>query len=1793
MKDHSNEKLNNSKRLLSLLMAVLLVLTSFVPAAFNVRAGETSGVASMTDAQMYKSLELHSSDEESDAVIRLDGIMPADAKAYAVDVTDGKADKEENTLTEVGNIETASNGDADFYDNTDYSDVVLTGEEEGVSTVIAYDITILDGNDKFQPEEDSPIHVEIEDLRISESDSLQLWHIRDDGSREEVEDFTVTDGKIAFDAKGFSIYEIVEPESVPAEEFDIEDPKGVHMSVKGHYFKNSITTKNHIADTALGDILDAGVWHFSKVEDGKYKIYTVIGNEIKYLQMNSAEGLALVTDENAENIIFDVERTAKGQYVISRTFSGTAQYLNLYNNGSNGFAGWKNKSDVNAQIDIRSTELTLGWMPISSLDDIRTYAEKGIYIGSARGNNYSAKGCFATASWTYQNRKTYGTVYGIEKTQNQYTILPGTLKNEFGGLTDNYPAAPFYFEVIGDVTVQHGTDANDMRPALAIKIYTYDKDGNKQYVIAEGGNSTNQNQYLKLTPDAANATEFAIYQDQNHAQGFFIKVNDDTKNYYWNEYGGAGNGQGIFALYSKEDSALFQLWGYIPNTEENYYLDGETYGIFHYSEGDTEGTAFMAEEPSHSLIKMIIHKNEEAKTLYVDQDNEVDEWTFEFQGDDEYKIHTGSGYLKVDENGISFTDENKASLFVLSVDGKKRVQLRSGKYYLSYKAPEAGDEIGSFISTTSVGENSWLNLIKRTIMDDEEKFTYSADRISVSDLEDGKQYIIYTRLWNDEEKHYDMYAIDHDGTLFPVYASGGKIIWLGDATDSLFWSFTEYRDAVTNEPNNYYEFYNAYSEQYLAPQITDNQILSPETIGVMLPGRKSGEYYSDILAWDDARYEYASLKNSDDYSNIESCHQSMATPFYFATLEPLNILDNLHEVATIDNHDYGITMKMVDYGYFIDKEHAGGYGGANYADVTYGVFDGKYGDNKGLLSTNLGADGYPTVNSNGISLKKAYHNENREATEVNHLFLQSVYNSGGYFEYDSAQNFATLVNQEKFRQDGTFEIGNNFTVYREIGTHEKSKGAKAVALQHGQFFPYDTIKAGVFSTGNPENLTNWYEEPLDETDPRKHETLYLIQTDKTTKKRTDKDGAESEDVSTTKNVDGEEQETIIESEYQQKDANYYFGMEMEASFVQTPSGLDRFGHDMIFEFKGDDDFWLYVDGELVLDIGGIHKAQTGSVNFRTGEVKIGNTTKTLPEVFESNYRSRNPSATNEEVKEYLDQFFGYNEVTGEQEAIFKDYSTHDMKVFYMERGGNASNLYMHFNLSSITPGTVTLQKELNYDDGTKADINTEMIQYPFQIWYAEPVDDETWNNWPDENTKQEIELKDGTKRKAVWRQLKNDSENVMVRYQNSSAKVAFDQSYTPPGTSGFSYENIYYISPGKNIEIDFPTNIIKYRLVECAVDTDVYTVKINGEEAKEEAGSVHGKLRSYESDISDSETTPVVAFENIINKNAMRTLEITKRVVDKNNNEIINDNEIFKLRLYLSSTGAGDNQLEPASIVPYRLVDPNGYYCRWDVKTQKFVSTTWVYDRLNEPSTDLSELSDEERNSITFHTSMYGAIDKIPARYRICVPDLPVGTVFKVEERESEMPSGYGLIENTANQQYAEVTYHEDQSTRKAYSGYVHIQGKAEDEEGIERPVVSYEEVLSHGEDHVCNVGQIILGQNAMVDVVNKKGYSLRVNKKWSDLELTTSHGDIYTAVYVNGELLPDTVCRIKSPDISTYYFWPELKEGETTLDNYKVYEVIPEGNFEVDPKTGVVTGYSDLQKLDIGDKNENLEATL
>ena len=189
--------------------------------------------------------------------------------------------------------------------------------------------------------------------------------------------------------------------------------------------------------------------------------------------------------------------------------------------------------------------------------------------------------------------------------------------------------------------------------------------------------------------------------------------------------------------------------------------------------------------------------------------------------------------------------------------------------------------------------------------------------------------------------------------------------------------------------------------------------------------------------------------------------------------------------------------------------------------------------------------------------------------------------------------------------------------------------------------------------------------------------------------------------------------------------DYHLGVELEAKFIQTPSGLDAWGHDVIFEFTGDDDFWLYVDGELVLDLGGIHSAVGGKVNFKTGKVEINGTQiGTLKSVFENNFITRykashnNANPSEDEINEYLDEYFGKDK-NGEYENIFKDYTEHKMKIFYMDKNDVIENwtlrecynkdYYMEDQgFRTLNDGTTEQVFYFYYVNGTDNGENSEM-----------------------------------------------------------------------------------------------------------------------------------------------------------------------------------------------------------------------------------------------------------------------------------------------------------------------------------------------------------------------------------------------------------------------------------------------------------------------------------------------------
>lgn len=141
--------------------------------------------------------------------------------------------------------------------------------------------------------------------------------------------------------------------------------------------------------------------------------------------------------------------------------------------------------------------------------------------------------------------------------------------------------------------------------------------------------------------------------------------------------------------------------------------------------------------------------------------------------------------------------------------------------------------------------------------------------------------------------------------------------------------------------------------------------------------------------------------------------------------------------------------------------------------------------------------------------------------------------------------------------------------------------------------------------------------------------------------------------------------------------NHHFGMSMTTEFVQPNGGKTTKGEDMVFEFSGDDDVWVYIDGVLVGDLGGIHEKATLDINFATGEVKVGHVdgaNGTKKEIETTNIKAKFEAA-----KADTSNFSG---------NTFSDSTKHKLSFFYLERGAGASNMSLKFNLTTLPSSEV-------------------------------------------------------------------------------------------------------------------------------------------------------------------------------------------------------------------------------------------------------------------------------------------------------------------------------------------------------------------------------------------------------------------------------------------------------------------------------------------------------------------------
>ena len=151
--------------------------------------------------------------------------------------------------------------------------------------------------------------------------------------------------------------------------------------------------------------------------------------------------------------------------------------------------------------------------------------------------------------------------------------------------------------------------------------------------------------------------------------------------------------------------------------------------------------------------------------------------------------------------------------------------------------------------------------------------------------------------------------------------------------------------------------------------------------------------------------------------------------------------------------------------------------------------------------------------------------------------------------------------------------------------------------------------------------------------------------------------------------------------------NYGFGAKLQFDFTLTEDGKVVVGKDtsgrnievpIKFFFSGDDDVWVYIDGELMLDVGGAHGKASGLLEFGadstvTPYVSSNKNTDSNDTMVYKGYGSGETTKT----VNYNGQPITFNKKSTTK--TLKKQSTHTLTMFYMERGMWESNMAVAFN----------------------------------------------------------------------------------------------------------------------------------------------------------------------------------------------------------------------------------------------------------------------------------------------------------------------------------------------------------------------------------------------------------------------------------------------------------------------------------------------------------------------------------
>ena len=259
---------------------------------------------------------------------------------------------------------------------------------------------------------------------------------------------------------------------------------------------------------------------------------------------------------------------------------------------------------------------------------------------------------------------------------------------------------------------------------------------------------------------------------------------------------------------------------------------------------------------------------------------------------------------------------------------------------------------------------------------------------------------------------------------------------------------------------------------------------------------------------------------------------------------------------------------------------------------------------------------------------------------------------------------------------------------------ENSKKAKLGNVYKEVSFPFtqdEVFKESDATNANEKRVKYWYFDSDKTTLYLKNDPDnggYFLQKQDAQKSQSKNLKSDSTPVQVKKKINGEEKMVDTygffpfnsgASENQASTYNYGFGAKLQFQFTLTSDGkvkADNGNYVPIkFFFSGDDDVWVYIDGELALDVGGDHGKASGLLEFGADENGNNNYTSYVSDIKESNNTVYNPGAN--KTVTYLGNKITFKYKSKETTTLKP--GTHTLTMYYMERGMWESNMAVAFN----------------------------------------------------------------------------------------------------------------------------------------------------------------------------------------------------------------------------------------------------------------------------------------------------------------------------------------------------------------------------------------------------------------------------------------------------------------------------------------------------------------------------------